>query len=567
VSRAIDPVTLTVVRNALEQVADEMDLLLYRAAFSTIISEGRDACSGLYDAETGATLIQGKFGLPVFVGVMGFAVREAIERAREQGAAPGDIFITNDPARTGTHLQDVKLVKPFFYGGAERPFCWMANTGHWTDVGGGVPGGFNPKATEVFQEGFRIRPVKLYEGGRLSRAVLDLMLGNTRTPTIAYGDLSAQLGALEMGERRLAALLDKFGAETVRAVMAELTERAGRMMRSHIAAIPDGTYSFEDHLDNDGIVDEPLRVALDLTVSGEQMRLDFSRSSAPCAGPYNMPLATSIASCYIALKHIFTDVPANAGVLAPLEFVIPECTFLNVGGDKPMSGYTETTPVIIGAIWGALGQAAPERANAAYFATVNSLNVAGYRDDGSYYVMFTYHGGGHGASPESDGLNHGSNAISMATIAPVEILEGNFPIRYRQWALRPDSGGAGLHRGGLGSIYSFEVLGRGARAFFLGDRGKFRPFGIAGGGPGLPNEILFRHGDRVERPAMLTKATDVVLAPGDVVELRTPGGGGYGDPKARERENVARDVRLGYVSKGEAEEVYGALLGDEGAPA
>ncbi len=390
--------------------------------------------------------------------------------------------------------------------------------------------------------------------------ILDIVLANNRVPRIGYGDLSAQTSALDMGEKRLAALLDKYGIGTVREVLRELNVRSEQMMRSHITAIPDGTYAFEDALDNDGIVDRPIRVALDLTVRGSEMTLDFSRSDPPCAGPFNMPLATSIASCYIAIKHLFTDVPVNAGCFRPVRFVIPETTFLNVRGDRPMAGYTEVTPCIIGVIWGALGRAIPEQANAAYFATVNPLNIAGLDDEGKYYVMFTYYGGGHGGSPESDGLNHGSNAISMATIAPVEVLEGNFPILYEQWALRPDSAGPGYRRGGLGSVYAIKVLGREAKAFFMGDRGKVGPFGIHGGGRAKGNEYVLALGGSEWRPPMGTKAVDVPMARGDVLELRTPGGGGYGDPFSREPERVALDVRRGYVSREAARRDYGVAV-------
>ncbi len=559
---SLDLVTLAVIKNSLEQITDEMDVLLYRAAFSTIISEGHDACHGLYDAQTGQTVVQGKFGLPIFVGVMQFAVKAVIERAKQTEVAPGDVFIFNDPHLSGTHLQDMKLVRPVFYNG--ELFGWLAGTAHWSDVGGNTPGGFNAQATEVWQEGFRIRPVKLFSAGKRNEDIVDILMSNTRTPQVAYGDLSAQINALEIGEKRLAGLLDRYGVAQVKQVVEELRTRSEKMMRAHIGSIPDGVYSFEDYLDNDGIVDQPLKIALDLSVQEDEMTLDFSRSSPPCRGPFNMPLATSIASCYIAVKHIFTDVPVNSGCFVPVKFIIPENTFLNAGSGKAMSAYTEVTPAIINCIWGALNLAIPELVNAAYFTTVNSLNIAGTRQDNTPYLMFTYFGGGHGASPVSDGLNHGSNAISMATIAPVEILEGNFPVLFDEWALRPDSGGAGFWRGGVGSIYKIRLLGQGAKAFFLGDKGKFGPFGIQGGGTAATNEIIFHHTDADERPPMVAKAVDIDMAPQEVIELRTPGGGGYGDPLTRPVENVRLDVKKGYVSAAAAREKYGVALSGDG---
>ena len=433
-------------------------------------------------------------------------------------------------------------------------------------MGGNTPGGFNAKATEVWQEGFRVRPVKLFVAGQLNSDIMDILLANTRTPQVAYGDLSAQINALEIGETRLLALLDKYGVNLIKQVIAELRVRSEKMMRAHIQSVPDGTYSFEDFLDNDGIDDVPLRVALDLTVRGDEMTLDFSRSSPPCKGPFNMPLATSIASCYIAVKHVFTDVPVNSGCFAPVKFLIPATTFLNAGAGKAMSAYTEVTPAVINCIWGALGQAIPAAVNAAYFTTVNSLNIAGTRDDGQPYLMFSYFGGGHGASPVSDGLNHGSNAISMATIAPVEVLEGNFPVLFDEWALRQDSGGAGFYRGGLGSVYKIRLLGKGGKAFFLGDKAKFGPFGVRGGKAAATNEIIFHHAATDERPPMLSKVADVNLAPQDTIELRTPGGGGYGNPLTRPIANVLLDLKRDYISTQSARENYGVVLNKDGSP-
>lgn len=553
-----DPITLAVIKGGLEQIVDEMDVALYRASFSTIVSEGHDACHGLYADGTGDTIVQGKFGLPIFVGVMSFAVRAVIDylAARNATPQPGDLYALNDTFLSGTHLQDVKLVKPFFHPAGEL-FCWIAGTAHWTDIGGNVPGGFNARAGEALQEGLVIPPVKLVSGGELNRDLLDLLLANNRVPRVAYGDLNAQLGAIERGEGRLRALLERYGVETVRAVQHELANRSEQMMRAHIATIPNGTYSFEDRLDSDGIVDEPLTVALDLTVEDERLVLDFRRSSPVCRGPFNITLPTTVASCYIGLKHLFTDVPLNAGCFRPVEVIAPAGTLLNAPRGSAVNAYTEVTPVVLQTVWGALAQAVPARSNAAYFTTVNSLNVAGRDGDGNYRVMFTYHGGGHGAHGAGDGLNHGSNAISMATIAPVEILESNFPVVYESWALRPDSGGAGTFRGGLGARYCFRWLGDEGRAFFVGDKGKQPPFGLAGGESAAPNRIVFhlREGEFV--PPLLTKATDVPLARGDRVELLTPGGGGHGDPKARNRDRVRRDVKLGYVSAEAAREVYG----------
>lgn len=560
----IDPVTLAVLKGRLEQIADEMDATLYRSAFNPIIAEARDACHGLYHAETGATLVQGTTGLPIFVGAMAFAVKAVIDKVkRDGGLEEGDIFLFNDPYDGGTHLNDFRLVRPIFRNG--KLFCWLASVGHWLDIGGNVPGGFNARATESFQEGVRIPPVKLASKGIINQDILAILAANSRVPQSNYGDLNGQLNALDLGEKRLKELLDLYSDEVVAQALDAFTVRAATLMRETIAALPDGVYSFEDHLDNDGVTDDPLLIALDLTIKGDEMVLDFSRSSAPCAGPLNIARSTAVACCYVALKHVFTDVPANAGCLAPITFIIPDTTLLGVSPPKPVGGYTETILRVIGVVFGALGRAMPERATAAPFGTINALSIAGHRKDGSRYVMFSFFGGGLGGNPETDGLNHGNNPISMATIPPAEILEASYPVIFTQWALRPDSAGAGFHRGGLGAIYEVEALSEtGADVFLLGERGKFAPFGVNGGMQAALNQFAWQTDEGEQTPPLASKITDVKLTHGRRVRLETPGGGGWGSPFTRDPDAVARDVRLGYVSIAAAREKYRVIISEDG---
>lgn len=549
----LDPVTLAVLKGRLEQIADEMDATLFRAAFNPIIAEARDASHGLYHAETGETLVQGKAGLPIFVGAMAFAVRAVIEKSARQGnLEDGDVYIFNDPYDGGTHLSDFKLVRPFFRDG--RVFCWLASVGHWHDVGGNVPGNYNPVATECFQEGMLIPPVKLFARGELRSDIVDIVTSNSRLPNSAYGDLSGQISALELGARRLAGLLDEYGDATVAAAFVQLRRRAAQLMRASIADLKDGVYSAEDFLDNDGIKDEPLKIALDLTVESETMTLDFSRCSPACAGPLNIARSTTIAACYVALKHVFRDVPANAGVLDPIRFVIPEGTLLAVTAPKPVGGYTETILRMIDTVFVALAQACPERVNGCAYGTINALSLAGHRKNGQRWVMFSFFGGGHGGHPEGDGLNHGNAPISTATIPPVEILEAAYPVMFTRWALRPDSGGAGRHRGGLGAIYEIELLEEHADVFLFGERGRFAPPGILGGGPGALNRFSVLRGDGAEEhPPMASKWVGVRLAKGERVRLETPGGGGYGPAADRSAEARQRDLDRGYVTRAAAD--------------
>ncbi len=542
----IDPVTLAILKGRLEQIADEMDATLYRSAFNPIIAEARDACHGLYHATTGDTLVQGASGLPIFVGAMAFAVKAVIDKvAREGGLVEADVFLFNDPYEGGTHLNDFRLVRPVFRKG--RVFCWIASVGHWLDIGGNVPGGYNPKATESFQEGVRIPPVKLMQAGRMNQDILDILAANSRVATSNWGDLNGQLNALDLGQRRFEALLDEYGNDVVAEAFVAFSDRAEALMRAALRELPDGIYSFDDVLDNDGIVDVMLPIALDLTIEGDGAVLDFSRSAGPAQGPVNISYSTTIAACYVALKHVFTAVPANAGCLRPIRFVVPDGSLLGARAPRPVAGYTETILRLIGVIFGALAKADPSRATAAPFGTINALSLSGARGDGSRWVMFSFFGGGLGGNPDSDGLSHANNPISTATIPPVEILEAAYPVLFTQWALRANSAGMGRHRGGLGAVYEIEALVD-TRVSLLGERGKVAPFGVAGGGQAGLNRFSWTQQGETLSPPMVSKITDVSLAAGERLRLETPGGGGWGDPAERSAEAAARDKRLGYVA-------------------
>ena len=561
-SADLDPVTLAVIRGRLEQLVDEMDATLFRAAFSPVIAEARDGSHGVYDVD-GETVAMGKQGLPVFIGAMSYATKAAIERANADGGPKdGDIYLLNDPYVGATHLNDIKLVKPIFRDG--ELFCYLASVGHWLDVGGNVPGNYNPTATDIMQEGVRIPPVKLADRGAINQDIVDILLANARLPGSNYGDLNAQLGALDLGTARLHDLLDSFGDDVVAAAMEEISRRASRQMRALISELPDGIYSFEDHIDNDGRSDEPLKVALDLTVDGETLTLDFSRSAPACAGPLNVSRATTIAASFVALKHVFHEVPTSGGCLEPIRFVIPEGSILAAEPPAPVSGYTENIMRTIDVIFGALAQAAPERANAACFATVNALLMSGKRDNGSKFILFTFFGGGLGGNPEGDGLSHGNAPIGMANIPPAEILEAAYPACVTRWGLRQDSGGPGRNRGGLGAIYEFEMLAEEADLVVFGERARFPAFGILGGGSGAPNRIVYQQDDGEHSPHRTAKLSGVVLRKGQCVRIESPGGGGYGPPGDRPLEAIARDVALELVSAAAAERDYRVTIAADG---
>ncbi|MDX3986680.1 MAG: hydantoinase B/oxoprolinase family protein [Achromobacter sp.] len=546
----LDPVTLAVLKGRLEQIADEMDATLYRSAFNPIIAEAHDACHGMYDAATGATLIQGKSGLPVFVGAMAFAVKAAAKVAAERGGmVDGDVWLFNDPYEGGTHANDFKLVRPVFRD--QKLFCFLASAAHWHDVGGAVPGNYNPAATECWQEAVQIPPVRIVRAGVLDLDLLAILKANTRLPDSLWGDLNGQLAALELGAGRLDGLLDEYGDATVLESLDTLRQRARRLMRDHIARLPDGDYAFEDMLDNDGVRDVALRIALKLSINGDRLTLDFNGTSPACAGPVNISRATAIAACYVALKHLFPDVPANAGVLDAVDVVLPDGLVISADRPRPVGGYTETILRMIDVIFCAMAQAAPERAMAQAYGTINALSIAGYRSDaarkGQRWVMFSFFGGGHGGHADGDGLSHGNAPISTATIPPLEILEAAYPVRFTQWALRPDSAGDGKHRGGLGAIYEIELLEDSAEAFIFGERGRSAPKGIAGGGQAALNVFRYQQDGQWASPPMSSKMLGIQLQRGDRVRLETPGGGGYGDPADRTMAAREHDRKMGYV--------------------
>src|SRR5690606_38035907 len=559
----LDTLTLSVIQAALQQACDEMDLAFSRAAFSPVIAEANDRSDGIYAADDGALIAQGNQGLPVFVGVMQYSTRTVIEMIRDGRCQPpeeGDIYIVNDPYLGGTHLMDVRFVMPVYRAG--KIFCWLSNTGHWPDIGGAVPGGFSASATAVEQEGLRLPPVKLFKGGRLDPEIHAIICSNIRVADQRIGDIKAQAAALVVGRERLLEILDRYGDDTVSAAIRELRSRAAAQMRAEIARIPDGTYRSRAYVDSDGVVVEPLTIALAVEKSGDTLTFDFSGSSRPCAGPMNSVLATTMSSVYLAVRHIFPDVPINAGAFEPLVVRRPEGTFLDARYPRPVSGCAaEVSQRIAEAVFAALVQALPEKVTAAPAGSSGNFALGGHDPArGRDYVMYQISGGGYGGNFHHDGLTNGCSTIGISKSPPVEIMEQAFPVLYRHYALREGSGGAGKHRGGFGLAYEVELLRGEARASFVMDHGRFGPQGVLGGRDGAVNEVIvFRDGE-AHIPPHLSKEQDIPLKAGDSVRVGTPGGGGYGDPRERDPELVRRDVELGYYTPEQARDLFGVAL-------
>jgi N-methylhydantoinase B len=454
---------------------------------------------------------------------------------------------------------DVKMVRPFFYQGELSAF--LANSGHWPDIGGRVPGGFSTKATEIYQEGLQLPPIRLFDRGKLNREVLDIILQNVRVSRERQGDIIAQVTSLKVGHERLTALLDRYGKPTVFEAIDELNDRSELTIGSHIESIPDGTYHFQEHIDSDGVDETPLLIDLKLSIDGDRAFVDFSDSSPPCRGPLNSVRSTTMAGAFIAFKHVFPDVPINEGYFRRFDFDLPESTFLNAQHPRPVAGCAaEVCQRVIDVVLGALGKALPDRSYAGPMGTVTNLSVGGDDPETGLYVFYSFIGGGYGGNFETDGLINGNPTLALARTQALEIFESRYPVRFLRYTIRDGSGGPGRRRGGLGVILEFQVVRGEASASLLGDRGKFAPFGTSGGHPAEKAFHTFGlKGDRYQ-PDHVSKDEGVYMATGDTLCLRTPGGGGWGSPLDRDPGLVLTDVLLEYYDLETARDIYGVVI-------
>lgn len=558
----LDPTTLTVIQARLEQVCDEMDMIFSRAAFSPIISEADDRSDGIYAAKDGALIAQGSQGLPVFTGTMQSSTAHIIRLIREGAVAPpepGDVYAVNDPYLGGTHLMDVRFATPFWRNG--EIFCWLSNVGHWPDVGGAVPGGFSASATEIQQEGLRLPPVKLFKKGALDHEIMSIVTSNIRVPDQRIGDITAQKAALSVGSQRMEELLDRHGDATVTAAIAEIRGRAAKQMRACIQTIPQGRYVATARLDSDGVDPDPLNICLSVTRADDNdIIFDFAGSSPPCRGPMNCVEATTTSSVYLALRHIFPDVPLNAGAFQPVKIIGTQDTFLDAQYPRPVSGCAaEVSQRIAEAVFLALVQAVPDKVTAAPAGTSGNFVLGG--DDparGQNYVLYQITGGGYGGYEGGDGISNGCSTIGISKSPPVEITEAAFPVLFQKYALADGSGGAGEFRGGFGLNYEVELLRGRATASFVMDHNRFGPPGVRGGSDGVPGKIVVRRDGQPDHvPPHLSKEQAIDLHAGDRIEVTTPGGGGYGDPKKRAPASISGDIALGYYTEKEAEHLFG----------
>ena len=508
---------LEVFRNLFVSIAEEMGAVLRRTAFSANIKERRDYSCAVYDAE-GRTIAMGDH-MPVHLGAMPLSVRHALDEFK---LGPGDVAILNDPFRGGTHLPDITAVS------TAGPF-YVANRAHHADVGGMSPGSM-PLAREIYQEGLRIPPVMLMRRGEVQNDVMNLILANVRTPDERRGDLLAQVMANRRGEERLREIVERYGMKRVRKNAADLLDYSERVTRAMLREIPDGDYRFEDFLDNDGVTDTPVKIAVTVRIRRDRAEVDFTGSDPQTAGPVNANYAIAVAAAMYCFRCLIpTEVPYNAGLLRPIKVIVPDRTVVNAGLPAAMAaGNVETSQRITDVILGALAQAVPDRIPAASSGSMNNVSFGGWdklrNRPFSYYETIA---GGMGASAHADGRSAVHTHMTNSWNTPIEAFEHEYPLQIESYRIRANSGGAGAHRGGDGIIRELRFLEE-TDVTILSDRRARGPWGLKGGKDGKPgvNELVVNG-----RASKLASKTRVIAKEGSVLRISTPGGGGFGAVK------------------------------------
>ncbi len=541
---APDPVTLEVVRNALYAIAEEMSVIVMRSARSPLLKEAGDLSSCLTDAE-GRLIAQGR-DIPMHMGVMGFTVKALLERVPAAQMRNGDVWYLNLPEVGGNHLPDVKAVRPVFFRGELVAFA--VNLAHWADIGGAVPGSYVPSATECYQEGLRIAPIRLFSSSGPERPAIDFILANVRGRDEREGDLFAQYASDDVAARRLHELFERYGADTMASCVEALHAESEAQMRAGLRALPDGIWEGEDWLDDDGVDDHPVRIHVRIEKRGDQATFDFSGTDPQTRGPVNTTYFIACSSVYYAMKTLAApDAPPNEGCYRPLSVIVPRGTVLNCDPDRPVvGGNHETSQRVVDAIFKALAPVIPDRVSAGGPGTAGLLIFGARAADGRWAVLYEVHGGGEGATASKDGASATRVHMSNVMNTPIEVLEGEYPLLIEEQALRPGSSGDGAHRGGLGFRRSYRVVAPDVTLTSMIERRVVPPYGLAGGKDAAPFRITLNPGTPQERT--LKGKETLRLTEGDLVVIETCGGGGFGRPADRSPDLVARDRLEGYLA-------------------
>lgn len=555
----IDPITLEVVRNKLDDIADEMEVTLLKSSHSTIVKEALDASAALFNAR-GEQVAQAT-AAPIHLGMIIPAVQKFIEVFPLDTMQEGDAYILNDPFDGGTHLPDLVVTVPVIAGGETIALATAIT--HHQEMGGRSPGSTPMDATEIFQEGLRIPPLKLYNRGKPDETLFAMIAKNVRIPEAVIGDIRGQLAACHVGRRGLLGLVDRYGKEAFQQYMDELLDRAERLTREAISRIPDGTYHCVDYLDNDGInLDRRIKIEATVTIDGSNFIVDMTGTDPQVAGPLNCVPASTLAAIYYVVKvAIDPSIPNNAGCYRPVRAILPEGSIVNARAPAAVNARAVVVRRTVDTLLGALAAALPGKLPAASNGHPMVLSMGG-KDPatGSTYVTAEIGTGGMGARPGKDGVDTIQTDTSNAQNIPVEALEIEFPIRVGYYRLRPDSGGPGRYRGGIGLEKRFEVLRGEMRVSHRGERHYTAPWGIFGGEAGACSRSVLTRSDGTE--LQIPSKLDFTMAPGDRLDLWTTGGGGYGGPLERDPGLVLVDVLDRKVSVEAAAKRYGVVVRD-----
>jgi N-methylhydantoinase B len=563
----LDSVGLHVLHNALANITAEMALVMMKTSYSTIFNEGLDFSTVLLDRA--GNLIAEKNYTPSMMGAIPNTVRWTLEELGEDFFQPGDVVVHNDPYRGNCHMPEHMMMKPIFRD--EELIAFAGCIGHVAEIGGKAVGSFASDATDCYQEGLRLPPVKLFEQGSYNEQVWRIILANHRTPRNTWGDFHAMIGALTVGERRLMALIDRYGAATIREGASSLISYSERRLRAEIAELPDGEYSAATWVEDDGVTADPFEVRIKILIRGDEIIADFTGSSAQVRGPMNAVYVVAASAVYNAVFCV-TDpmmlIPRNSGCYRPVRIIAPPGSVVNCKHPAPsVGGNTDLQPKLIDLLLEALANAAPDKAAAATGGSSSNLLFGGiHPETGQFYSNYHYDGMGTGGTLSKDGNDAETTRHSNCRNTPVEVFEHRYPLLTLDHGLVQDSGGPGRHRGGLATYRTLRVTADEITFSALFDRCKIAPHGLAGGKDGMGAEIVvrrsgeqeFRRFDEVFGVASPTKFTNVVLRRGDELRYRTAGGGGYGPPGERDRDLVASDVLEGYVSAEAAEREYAA---------
>lgn len=530
-----DPVTFAVVKNAMDAIVDEVAYTVIRTARSEIVKDVMDYSAAICDRH-GRMVAQAKT-IALHLG----AIPEAMAAVRQRYGdtlQPGDAIVVNDPYEGGMHLPDIFMFVPFFYRGELEGYCVVIC--HHTDVGGRVPGSNASDSTEIYQEGLRIPVLKLYEAGKVNETLERIIAQNVRVPERVLGDLKAQYAASQIGVRELTALFDRYGRDDSRAYLNELLDYAERLTREEIRKWPKGTFRFVDYIDDDGISPEPIRIEVALTVHDDHVSADYTGSAPQVRAAINSTLSYTKSCTYLSVRcALLGDVPNNAGVFRCIDVHVPEGSVLNPLPPSAVAARALTGYRVFDAMLGALAQVVPHRIPAAGEGGNTVVCLSGKSDEGKPYIIVDMICGAWGGRPASDGIEAITNASQNLSNTPVETLEAQHPVRVEAYELVEDSCGAGQYRGGLGIRRSYRVLAPDALLQLRADRMKFSPYGLAGGEPSSPARNLLQHGDTVTD---LPSKVGMTIARNDVVTHIQPGGGGFGDPMARDLDRIREDV-------------------------